>query len=110
MPTPPTRSLSWWGLTLLGITGGMIPCVEAIWLLLYTVGTGQFWIVLPAVLAFSAGLAGVLVVIGILVVQAPRFAEARFGSGRLLRALPIASALVVTLMGLWLCFESVRGH
>jgi ABC-type nickel/cobalt efflux system permease component RcnA len=109
-PETPTRSLSWWGLTLLGITGGMIPCVEAIWLLLATVGTGQFWLVLPAVLAFSAGLAVVLVVIGILVVQVPRFAQSRFGSGRLLRALPIASALVVTLMGLWLCFETVRGH
>ncbi len=108
-PTPPARSLSWWGLTLLGITGGMIPCVEAIYVLLYTLGTGEFWLVLPAVLAFSAGLAVVLVVIGILVVQVPRFAESRFGSGRLLRALPIASAIVVTLMGLWLCFETVRG-
>ncbi len=108
--TPPARLLSWWGLTLLGITGGMIPCVDAIILFVWTVGTSRFWLVLPAVLAFSAGLAVVLVAIGILVVQVPRFAESRFGSGRLLRALPIASALIVTLMGLWLCFDAVRGH
>jgi nickel/cobalt exporter len=108
-PAPP-RSLSWWGLTLLGITGGMIPCVDAIILFVWTVGTSRFWLVLPAVLAFSAGLAVVLVAIGVLVVQVPRLAESRFGSGRLLRVLPIASALVVTLMGLWLCFDAVRGH
>jgi nickel/cobalt transporter (NicO) family protein len=107
---PSARSLSWWGLTLLGITGGMVPCVDAIILFVWTVGSSRFWLVLPAVFAFSAGLAAVLVVIGILVVQVPRFAESRFGGGRLLRALPVASALVVTLMGLWLCFDAVRGH
>ncbi|HZZ77172.1 MAG TPA: hypothetical protein VFE62_01555 [Gemmataceae bacterium] len=103
-------SLSWWGLTLLGITGGMIPCIDAIVLFFYTVGTSRFWLVLPAVVSFSAGLALVLVAIGILVVQVPRFAESRFGNGRLLRALPILSAVIVTLMGLWLCFESVHGR
>jgi ABC-type nickel/cobalt efflux system permease component RcnA len=107
---PPSGSLSWWGLTLLGVTGGMVPCIDAIVLFLYAIGKGVFWLVLPAVVAFSAGLALVLVVIGILVVQVPRFAESRFGNGRLLRALPILSAVIVTLMGLWLCFESVRGH
>lgn len=109
-PAQPARALSWWGLTLLGITGGMIPCVDAIILFVWTVGTSRFWLVLPAILAFSAGLAVVLVVIGVLVVQAPRFAESRFGRGRWLRALPIASAIVVTLMGIWLCFEAVRGQ
>lgn len=104
------RTLSWGGLTLLGITGGMVPCMDAIILFVYTVGTSKFWLVLPAVLAFSAGLAIVLVAIGVLVVQVPRFAEARFGNGRLLRALPIVSAAVVTLMGLWLCYETVRGR
>lgn len=108
--TPAARSLSWWGVTLLGVTGGMIPCVDAIVLFLCTIGTSRFWLVLPAVLAFSAGLAVVLVIIGIMVVQVPRFAESRFGGGRLLRALPIVSAIVVTLMGLWLCYETVRGH
>jgi ABC-type nickel/cobalt efflux system permease component RcnA len=65
--------------------------------------------VLPTVLVFSAGLAVVLVIIGILVVQVPRLVEARFGAGRLLGALPIVSAILVTLMGLWLCYEGTRG-
>ncbi len=106
-PTP--RSLNWWGITVLGMTGGIIPCWDAVGVLAIAVGTNQVWLVLPAVLVFSAGLAVVLVIIGIFVVQVPRFVEARFGSGRMLRALPIVSAILVTLMGLWLCYEGTRG-
>ena len=104
------RHLSWWGLVVLGVTGGMVPCVDAIVLFLYTMGTSRFWLVLPAVLAFSAGLAVVLVLIGVLVVQLPRYLETRGGDGRLMRSLPIVSALLVTLMGLWLCYEGVHGR
>jgi ABC-type nickel/cobalt efflux system permease component RcnA len=104
------RSLGWWGVTILGITGGMIPCWDAIGILFATVGTNEFSLALPAVLVFSAGLAAVLVVIGILVVQMPHLVESWFGTGRIFNALPIVSAILVTLMGLWLCYESANGH
>jgi nickel/cobalt exporter len=107
---PSARELSWWGLVMLGVTGGIVPCWDAIILLFYTVGTSRFWLVLPAVLAFSAGLAVVLVLIGILVVQVPRFVEARGGDGRLLRSLPTLSAIAVMLVGVWLCFEWSQGR
>jgi ABC-type nickel/cobalt efflux system permease component RcnA len=106
----PSRALSWWGLVMLGVTGGIVPCWDAIVLLFFTVGTSRFWLVLPAVLAFSAGLALVLVLIGVLVVQVPRFVEARGGDGRLLRALPTISALAVIGVGLWLCYEWSQGR
>ncbi|MBI2806429.1 MAG: hypothetical protein HYX68_15725 [Planctomycetes bacterium] len=108
-PQAGTNAVGWWGLTLLGITGGLIPCWDAVGVLTLTVGSNQLWLVLPAVLVFSAGLAIVLVAIGILVVQVPRFAESRFGNERLLRALPIVSAILVTMMGLWLCYEAAHG-
>jgi ABC-type nickel/cobalt efflux system permease component RcnA len=101
--------LSWWGITVLGMTGGIIPCWDAVGVLFWAVGTKEMWLVLPAVLVFSAGLAIVLVIIGILVVQVPRFVESRYGNGRLLNALPIVSSILVTLMGLWLCYEGTRG-
>jgi nickel/cobalt transporter (NicO) family protein len=78
--------------------------------LVASLGRGEFWFVLAAVLTFSAGLAVVLVAIGILVVQTPKYFESRFGSGKLLKLLPIASAIFVTLMGLWLCYEGVHGE
>jgi ABC-type nickel/cobalt efflux system permease component RcnA len=61
---------------------------------------------LPLVLAFSAGLAGVLVAIGMLVVTSKRFAGSRFGESRLFRALPLISALLVTGIGLWLFYDA----
>ena len=109
IPETASGPIKWRGLTLLGITGGMIPCWDAITVLVASLGRKEFWFVLAAVLTFSAGLAVVLVAIGILVVQAPRLVESRLGGGRLLRALPIVSAIVVTLMGVWLCYEGVHG-
>lgn len=104
----PSGGVSWWGLIVLGITGGMIPCVDAIGLIAFFVARGEFWIVLPALICFSAGLAGVLVLIGVLVVQMPKFAKSRLGEGRLVQALPLVSAVVIVLMGFWLCYKGTR--
>jgi nickel/cobalt transporter (NicO) family protein len=107
--TTTPKHVSTWGLVLLGISGGLIPCTDAIAMLVLAVGTNLFWLAFPLLLAFSAGLAGVLVLIGIMVVKFRRFAGSRWGEGRLVRALPIVSALLVTVMGFWLCYEAVHG-
>src|SRR5207247_2429020 len=67
-----------------------------------------FWLLL----AFSVGLAVVLVGVGIGVVYAQRFTLSRWktsSSARLVRLLPIFSAVLVTALGLWLCYDSVHG-
>jgi nickel/cobalt exporter len=107
--TPAARGpLGVWGLILLGITGGIIPCGDAIGLLVFAVGANYLWLAFPMLLAFSVGLAGVLVLIGILVVKFRNFAGSHWGEGRIVRALPIVSATLVTAMGLWLCYEAVH--
>ncbi len=93
---------TWKGLVLLGMTGGIVPCWDAIVLLLVTIGSSAFWLALPLLLAFSAGLAGVLVLIGILVVQTRGFLASRWGEGKLVRALPLMSAVAITALGFWL--------
>jgi ABC-type nickel/cobalt efflux system permease component RcnA len=102
----------WWGLVMLGITGGLVPCWDAVFLLGYAISTGRLWLGLPLLLAFSAGLAAVLVAIGIGVVLAHRVAVWSWGESdrfrRFLRVLPILSAVLVTLLGLWLCYDTVR--
>lgn len=102
------KKVDWWGLVVLGMSGGIVPCWDAILMLFLAVGMNLLWLALPLLLAFSAGLAGVLVLIGILVVQLRRFADSRWGEGRLIRSLPIGSALLVMLLGIWLCYESVH--
>lgn len=98
-----------WGLVLLGMSGGIIPCWDAIAMLALAISAQRLWLGLPLLLAFSAGLAAVLIAIGIAVVHARNFAGSRLDRWQpLVRGLPIVSALVVTLLGLWLCYDSVQ--
>jgi nickel/cobalt exporter len=104
---PANAIVGTWGLIVLGISGGIVPCTEAIVLLMW------FWsfrplLALPGLLAFSVGLAGVLVAIGLVVVRVKNAAGSHWGESRLFRALPLASAAVVTVLGLWLCYDSVH--
>ncbi|MFL5243960.1 MAG: nickel/cobalt transporter [Gemmataceae bacterium] len=95
-------------LVILGMTGGIVPCWDAIVMFGLAVATRRLWLGLPLLLAFSAGLAAVLIAIGIVVVKAKRLAGSQWSESRLFRALPIISALLVMGMGLWLCYESLH--
>jgi nickel/cobalt exporter len=103
-----------WEVITLGMGGGILPCWDAAIFLGFAVSAGQARLGLPLVLAFSAGLATVLVVLGIAVVGAKQVVAARASSsGRvhtLVKVLPIVSAVVVTLLGLWLCREALNPH
>jgi ABC-type nickel/cobalt efflux system permease component RcnA len=96
------------GLIVLGISGGIVPCWDAIALLGIAIASHQMWLALPLLLAFSVGLAGVLVAIGVAVVKARNRVAARWSEGRLVRALPLVSAVLVTAIGLWLCRDSLK--
>jgi ABC-type nickel/cobalt efflux system permease component RcnA len=105
---PRDGKVTLWALTTLGITGGLVPCVDALGLLATTVVLNKLWLGLPLTLAFSAGLASVLVAIGVVVVKFKKLAASRFGAGRLARWLPLASAVATLLLGLWMCHEALR--
>lgn len=98
-----------WNLIMLGVSGGIIPCWDAIALLAWSIAAHQVQLGLPLLLAFSAGLAGVLVLVGVMVVKLKGFGSSKLGEGRLVKALPILSAIAVTLLGAWLCLDSVTG-
>ena len=95
-------------LTLLGITGGIIPCPAALVVLLSAFSLHRIGFGLFLVAAFSAGLAAVLITVGLLMVYARR-AVSRWQPDRPLftRWLPLSSAIVVTLVGLALLAKSV---
>ncbi len=99
--------VTWAGLILLGVTGSIIPCWDAIAMLIWSIGADRLSWAVPLLLAFSAGLAAVLVTIGVLVVKARGFADSRIGHSRLVRWLPIASALAIIVLGFWLCRQAV---
>ena len=104
----PSRPLTWMGLIVMGMTGGIAPCWDAVAMLVLAIGMNLLWLALPMLLAFSAGLAAVLVVIGILVVHARKLLDTRWSNSRVVRLLPIASALFITGMGVLVCFQGVQ--
>jgi ABC-type nickel/cobalt efflux system permease component RcnA len=107
-------AVRWWHLLLLGMRGGLVPCWDAILLLCLAISAGRLGLGVPLLLAFSAGLAGVLVALGVSVVWARNWAVARWGGGerlgKLFRALPLLSAAVITALGLWLCYDSLHAE
>lgn len=60
------------------------------------------------VIGIYAGLAAVLVVIGILVVHARKMLDARWSNSRIIRLLPILSALFIAGMGIVVCMQGMH--
>lgn len=97
----PKTNFGWVRVILLGLGGGIIPCWDAVMMLLLAMAQGQIGLAIPLLFAFSVGLAAVMVALGLAVLGAHRFGGKRFGDARWFRFLPVASALVLTLVGLW---------
>ena len=94
----------------LGVSGGIVPCPAALVVLLAAVAMGRVAFGLLLIVAFSAGLAAVLIAIGLLVVWAGQVMGGRSGNGALMtRWLPLASAAVVAVFGLALVVQSLTG-
>jgi len=100
----PEGPVSLRALVALGISGGIVPCPAALVVLLGAMASRQIGLGLLLIVAFSVGLAAVLIAIGLLVVCARRLVT-RFDrtgvEGSLVhRWLPLASASVMTVAGL----------
>ena len=97
---PPGERVSWKSLLALGVSGGLLPCPEALMVLLITIAAHRVLFGLALIVAFSTGLAAVLVGFGLLLVYARGLFARLNGSGGLApRLLPVASALVIVLAG-----------
>ena len=103
---PPERT-GFWGLLSLGISGGIVPCVDALIGLLFAISLNKLVWGLIILCAFSLGLAAVLVAIGILMVLAKPLIARFTGEGIWLQRLPIMSAAVVILLGAILAFKAL---
>ena len=87
-------------LLILGITGGMIPCPAALVVLLSAVAVHRAGFGLFLIVAFSVGLAAVLIGMGIAAVCAGRLLSRVPVEGRMIRLwMPAASAATITILG-----------
>jgi ABC-type nickel/cobalt efflux system permease component RcnA len=92
----------------LGITGGIVPCPAALVVLLSAISLGRVGFGLLLIVAFSLGLAAVLIGIGLLVVYGRSFMRRFQGEGPMItRWLPITSAVVITLVGVAIAIRAL---
>ncbi len=94
--------VSWSGLVALGASGGLAPCESALVLLLTAVAMRRVGLGLVLLVAFSVGLAIVLMGIGVVVIYAKHLLPESSKSDRnpFFRWMPVASAAVVLVIGL----------
>ena len=92
---------------LMGLGGGLVPCWDAVLLLVAASAMGRLGLAIPLLFAFSLGLGAILVALGIGVVYAYRAGTRRFHESRLFRLLPMVSAALLVGIGFWLCKQAV---
>ena len=96
-------TVSWKELFLLGLSGGMVPCLSATVVLLFAIYMKKTALGLLLIVSFSLGLAATLVTIGIVVVKGKKLIK-RFSkhskANRIVNALPAFSACAIFVFGL----------
>lgn len=103
----PAEATGMRGLVAVGVSGGLLPCPSALVVLLAAISLHRVAFGLVLILAFSAGLALAITGVGLTAVLAKRaFARSSF-DGRVIRALPALSALVILVAGVAMTARAV---
>jgi nickel/cobalt exporter len=100
-PVEAKSAFGWVRVVLLGVGGGIIPCWDAVLLFLVALSRGRVGLAIPLLVAFSAGLAAVLMALGVGVVYANRAGGRKFGESRWFRILPVLSSVLLLAIGVW---------
>jgi nickel/cobalt exporter len=95
------------GLLGVGIAAGLLPCPSALVVLLSAIALHRVGLGLALIVAFSVGLAATITTIGLVAVLARRaFSRLRL-DGRVIRALPAASALAIVAVGVGITLNAL---
>ena len=84
------------------MSGGLVPCPDALAILLVAVAAGRILLGLAVILCFSVGLAAVLIALGVAIASTrvlERGPLRGVGNARWARWIPPASALIVVVIG-----------
>ena len=105
------EDVTWPGLLGMGISAGLIPCPSALVVLLAAISQHEIGFGLVLIVAFSLGLAATLTALGLSVVYAKRIgtriSSPQLRSSAIVRVLPLASNLVILVLGLVLTVKAV---
>ena len=98
----PEGDVSLSSLIALGASGGLVPCPSALVILLSSIALGRVGLGLSLLVAFSLGLAGVLMAIGLIVLYAKHLLPDSQKASRhaAFRLIPVASAAIIVCIGI----------
>ena len=104
----PTGGITPRSLVTMGVSGGLVPCPEALGVMVLAVGVNRTLFGLGLIVSFSLGLAAVLIGLGIVLVRSRHLLTRieRIGP-RWTTVLPLISAVVVTTLGIGLLIKGV---
>ncbi|MDR3160945.1 MAG: sulfite exporter TauE/SafE family protein [Spirochaetaceae bacterium] len=92
----------------LGITGGIIPCPDALAVLLVAVAAGKIALGMGIIFLFSLGLAFALLLVGMIIVFTKRLISGQRRLGRIAAFLPYLSSLLITGLGVLMIISMVK--
>jgi nickel/cobalt transporter (NicO) family protein len=101
------ETITWRSLITLGISGGLVPCADAIAILLVAIAINRILLGLTLIISFSLGLAMVLIIIGLLMVNGGRFFTRMDAFNKYAPVMPIISAGIVLILGIGLTYGAV---
>lgn len=101
------HSPGWRGVVWMGVTGGALPCPSALVVLLGAIAMHRIAFGMLLIVAFSLGLASVLVLTGVLLVKARGLLERIGSGGRAAELLPVLSSVVIILVGIGISVEAL---
>jgi nickel/cobalt exporter len=104
----PPDEITWRSLLALGISGGIMPCPSALVLMLGAISLNRVGYGLVLIVAFSLGLASVLTAVGLAFVYGGKLLGKTGSATKLLRFFPVVSALVITVLGLGICYQALQ--
>jgi ABC-type nickel/cobalt efflux system permease component RcnA/hydrogenase/urease accessory protein HupE len=98
--------VTWKALLGIGISGGLMPCPAALVLLLTAISLGRVGFGMILVTVFSLGLAGILIIVGLLFIKGGRLLAQIPQTSGFNRWLPVGSALVVFGIGVLITIQA----
>lgn len=104
----PLERIRWRSLIPLAISGGLVPCPDAIAILLVAATINRITFGLSLILAFSFGLAVILIVVGLLIVQGRKLFQRLRWFNRAAVVMPVLSAVIVLGAGMVLSIGAYR--
>lgn len=100
--------ITWRSLLAMGISGGIMPCPSAYVLLFGAAAANRIGYALVLIVFFSLGLASVLTTVGLAFVYGGKLFGKNSRANKLVKVIPVLSALVITLLGTVICYQALQ--